>query len=158
MSIGRMCIPVREAFSYGIRTARHIHCDSMKYYFMLHWITMNMPYPMPYPVWKCLPYGSMHPPYSSSPMMPHTPGFDENEMKIWWRSISNMYEPIFLLVKIKRRSTSRVHKLLFFDEDQMKINFWCVQTEFLWWRSDEDQFLVCPDHFSSCEDQMKVKF
>ena len=24
-----------------------------------HWITMNMPYP----VWKCLPYGSTHPPY-----------------------------------------------------------------------------------------------
>ena len=26
-----------------------------------HWITMNMPYPVPYPVWKCLPYGSTHP-------------------------------------------------------------------------------------------------
>ena len=26
-----------------------------------HWITMNMPYPVPYPIWKCLPYGSTHP-------------------------------------------------------------------------------------------------
>ena len=55
-----MHTPVRESFSYGIR---HIHCDSMKYDLMLHWITMNMPYPVPYPVWKCLPYGSTHPPY-----------------------------------------------------------------------------------------------
>ena len=30
-----------------------------------HWITMNMPYPVPYPVWKCLPYGSTHPLYYS---------------------------------------------------------------------------------------------
>ena len=29
----------------------------------LHWITMNMPYAVPYPRWKCLPYGSTHPPY-----------------------------------------------------------------------------------------------
>ena len=58
--IGRMRTPVREAFSYGIRHGiRHIHCDSMKYDIMLHWITMNMPYS----VWKCLPYGSTHPPY-----------------------------------------------------------------------------------------------
>ena len=28
-----------------------------------HWITMNMPYHMPYPVWKCLPYRSTHPLY-----------------------------------------------------------------------------------------------
>ena len=61
-SIGRMRTPVREAFSYGIRHGiRHIHCDSMKYDLMLHWITMNMPYPVPYPVWKCLLYGSTHP-------------------------------------------------------------------------------------------------
>ena len=57
--IGRMRTPVREAFSYGIR---HIHCDSMKHKVILHWITMNMPYAVPYPVWKCLPYGSTHPP------------------------------------------------------------------------------------------------
>ena len=62
--LGRMRTPVREAFSYGIRQGiRHIRCDSMKYDLMLHWITMNMPYPVPYPVWKCLPYGSTHPPY-----------------------------------------------------------------------------------------------
>ena len=30
---------------------------------MLHWITMNMPFHVWYPVWKCLPYGSAHPPY-----------------------------------------------------------------------------------------------
>ena len=61
--IGRMRTPVREAFSYGIRHGiRHIHCDSMKYDLMLRWITMNMPYPVPYPIWKCLPYGSTHPP------------------------------------------------------------------------------------------------
>ena len=42
LSIGRMRTPVREAFSYGIRHGiRHIHCDSMKYDLMLHWITMN---------------------------------------------------------------------------------------------------------------------
>ena len=46
--IGRMRTPVREAFSCGIRHGiRHIHCDSMKYDLMLHWITMNMPYPVP---------------------------------------------------------------------------------------------------------------
>ena len=28
-----------------------------------HWITMNMPYHMPYPVWKCLPYRNTHPLY-----------------------------------------------------------------------------------------------
>ena len=28
-----------------------------------HWITMNMPYPVPYPVWKCSSYGSTHPLY-----------------------------------------------------------------------------------------------
>ena len=62
--LGRMRTPVREAFSYGIRHGiRYIHCDSMKYDLMLHWITMNMPYAVPYPVWKCLPYGSTHPPY-----------------------------------------------------------------------------------------------
>ena len=56
--------PVRKVFSYGIRHGiRHIHCDSMKYDLMLHWITMNMPYTVPYPVWKCLPYGSVHSPY-----------------------------------------------------------------------------------------------
>ena len=59
--------PVREyassLFSYGIRQGiRHNHCNSMKYDLMLHWITMNMPYPEPYPVWKCSPYGSTHPP------------------------------------------------------------------------------------------------
>ena len=66
---GRMRTPVRDPFSYGIRHGiRHIHCDSMKYDLMLHWITMNrpMPYPVPHPVWKCLPYGSTHPPYSVS--------------------------------------------------------------------------------------------
>ena len=41
---------------------RHIQCDSMKHKVILHWITMNMPYSVPYPVWKCLPYGSTHPP------------------------------------------------------------------------------------------------
>ena len=60
----RMRTPVREAFSYEKRHGiRHIHCDSMKYDLMLHWITMNMLYAVPYPVWKCLPYGSTHPPY-----------------------------------------------------------------------------------------------
>ena len=60
--LGRMRTPVREAFSYGIRHGiGHIHCDSMKHKVILHWITMNMPYPVPYPVWKCLPYGSTHP-------------------------------------------------------------------------------------------------
>ena len=55
-----MHTPVREAFSYGIRHGiRHIHYDSMKHKVILHWITMNMPYH----VWKCLPYGSTHPPY-----------------------------------------------------------------------------------------------
>ena len=64
ISLGRMRTPVREAFSYGIRhRIRHIHCDSMKYKGIPHWITMNMRYPVPYPVWKCLPYGSTHPPY-----------------------------------------------------------------------------------------------
>ena len=44
-TLGRMCTPVREAFSYGIQHGiRHIHCDSMKYDLMFHWITMNMPY------------------------------------------------------------------------------------------------------------------
>ena len=58
--IGRMRTPVREVFSYEIRhSIQYIHCDSMKYDFMLHWITMNVPYP----AWKCLPYGSTHPPY-----------------------------------------------------------------------------------------------
>ena len=58
-TLGRMRAPVREAFSYGIlRGILHIHYDSMKYDLMLQWITMNMPYP----VWKCLPYGSTHPP------------------------------------------------------------------------------------------------
>ena len=28
-----------------------------------YWISMNMPYDTPYPVWKCLPYGSTHPLY-----------------------------------------------------------------------------------------------
>ena len=61
--VGRMRTPVREAFSYGIRHGiRHIHCNSMKYDLILHWITMNMPYPVPYPVWKCLLYRSTHPP------------------------------------------------------------------------------------------------
>ena len=56
---GKMRTPVREAFSYGIRHGiRHIHCDSMKHKVILHWITMNMPYPVPYSVWKCPPYGS----------------------------------------------------------------------------------------------------
>ena len=58
--IGRMRTPVRDPFSYGIR---HIHCDSMKYDLMLHWITMNMLYLVPYPLWKCLPYRETHPPY-----------------------------------------------------------------------------------------------
>ena len=63
----RMRTPVREAFSYGIRhRIRHIHCDSMKHKVILHWITMNMPYAVPYPVWKRLPYGSTHPPYWKS--------------------------------------------------------------------------------------------
>ena len=54
--IGRVRTPVRDPFSYGIwHGVRHIHCDSMKYDLMLHWITMNRPYPVPYPVWKCLP-------------------------------------------------------------------------------------------------------
>ena len=62
-TIGRMRTPVREAFSYGIRhRIRHILCDSLKYDLMLHWITMNMPYPVPYPVLKCLPCESTHPP------------------------------------------------------------------------------------------------
>ena len=59
--IGRMRTPVGEAFSYRIpHRIRQIHCDSMKYDLMLHWITMNM---APYPVWKWAPYGSTHPPY-----------------------------------------------------------------------------------------------
>ena len=59
-TLGRMRTPVREAFSYGIRHGiRHINCDSMKHKVILHWITMNMPYS----VWKCLLYGSTHPPY-----------------------------------------------------------------------------------------------
>ena len=61
--LGRMRTPVREAFSYGIR---HIHCDSMKRKVILHWITMNMLFPLPYSVWKCLPYGE----YASS-LLPH---------------------------------------------------------------------------------------
>ena len=45
--LGRMRTPVRDPFPYGIRhEIRHIHCDSMKYDLMLHWITMNMPYPV----------------------------------------------------------------------------------------------------------------
>ena len=64
--LGRMRTPVREALSYEIQHGIwHIHCDSMKYDLMLYWITMNMPYPVPYAVWKCLPYGSTHPPYCS---------------------------------------------------------------------------------------------
>ena len=67
-AVCRMKYAVREhassLFSYGIRHGiQHIHCDSMKYDLMLHWITMNIPYPVPYPVWKCLPYGSTNPPY-----------------------------------------------------------------------------------------------
>ena len=63
-TLGRMRTPVREAFSYGIRHGiLHFHCDSMKLKVILHWITMNMPYAVQYPVWKCLPYGSTHPPY-----------------------------------------------------------------------------------------------
>ena len=62
-ALGRIRTPVREAFSYGIR---HIHCDSVKYDLMLHWITMNMPYAVPYPVWICIPYGSTDPPYYST--------------------------------------------------------------------------------------------
>ena len=51
-----MRTPVQEALSYGIR---HIHCGSIKHKVILHWITINMPYP----VWKCITYGSTHPPY-----------------------------------------------------------------------------------------------
>ena len=65
-SIGRMRTPVREAFSYWVRhEIRHTHCDSMKHKVILHWITMNMPYPVPYLVRKCLPYGTTHRPISS---------------------------------------------------------------------------------------------
>ena len=46
----------------GILNIRYLHCDSMKHKVILYWITMNMPYPVPYPVWKCLPYGSTHSP------------------------------------------------------------------------------------------------
>ena len=82
LTLGRMRTPVRKAFSYGIRHGiRHIHCDSMKYDLMLHWITMNMPYPVPYPVWKWLPYGSTHPPYSwvgkSSTFLSFSSNFDQ---------------------------------------------------------------------------------
>ena len=56
-----MRTPVREAFSYGIRHGiRHIHCDSMKHKVILHWITMKMPYPVPYPVWKYFPRTGVH--------------------------------------------------------------------------------------------------
>ena len=77
-AVSRMKMPpVREhassLISYGIRHGiRHIHCDSMKYDLMLHWITMNMPHPVPYPVWKCLPYGSTHPPYYVIPTLHHS--------------------------------------------------------------------------------------
>ena len=65
-----MRTPVRGAFSYVIRHGiRHIHYDSMKHKVILHWITMNMPYPLPYPVWKCLPYGSTHPPYYATSLL-----------------------------------------------------------------------------------------
>ena len=81
--IGRMRTPVREAFSYEIRHGiRLIHCDSMKHKVILHWITMNMPYAVPYPVWKCLPYGSMHPPYCCKKLTIFNILFDYDFFKI----------------------------------------------------------------------------
>ena len=44
--LGSMHTSVRDPFSYGIRHGiPHIHCDSMKYDLMLHWITIcRIPY------------------------------------------------------------------------------------------------------------------
>ena len=47
--------------SYGIWHGIR-HFIVIQWSMTLFWITMNMPYAVPYPVWKCLPYGSTHPP------------------------------------------------------------------------------------------------
>ena len=75
--IGRMHTPVLEAFSYGIR---HIHCDSMKHKVILHWITMNVPYP----IWKWIPYRGTHPPYSLWPCSDHPSFIDFSWFNFQW--------------------------------------------------------------------------
>ena len=42
---------------------KHARWITYEHIVILHWITMNMPYAVPSPVWKCLRYGSTHLPY-----------------------------------------------------------------------------------------------
>ena len=54
---GRLATPVREAFSYGIR-----------YFIVIPWsmtlcLNIESQQNMRYPVWKCLTYWSLQPPY-----------------------------------------------------------------------------------------------
>ena len=62
--IERMRTSVQEAFSYGIQHT------SLWFNEVWPYASLNHNEIMPYPVWKCVPYRSTHPPYRVPVLMP----------------------------------------------------------------------------------------